>query len=283
MFNQITVIGPGLLGASICLAVRERCLARRIVVWTRKESSNKKSKQNLDIDHVVNDLEESVVGSDMVILCTPVETIPQILELIVQKLKNDSMVTDVGSVKLSICRTAKDLFKSSSANFIGSHPMAGSEKSGMDYATASLFEDRPCILTPAVDFKNQEKFNLLKIFWENLGMVVHKKTPFEHDRIISQLSHLPHLISSVLSYSLSDSGEDERELAGQGLKDMIRISEGEPNLWSGILMENKENLLLCLDQFQLSLAESKNFIEREDLEGLKHFLQKGVLFKKSIM
>ena len=281
MFKQVTIMGPGLLGASLVLAIREKGLADSIVIWARSEQTAEKARSKLPADEVETDPVKSVMGSDMVIICTPVETMSSILSTIVNHLEEECLVTDVGSVKGIICENAKDLFKSPGISFIGSHPMAGSEKSGMEHAHADLFSNRPAILTPEPNC-NQKHLEKLIEFWEILEMTVHQLSSAEHDKVTASLSHLPHLVSSALSFAISDQAKLASQLSGQGLRDTIRISGGDPSLWTGILSENKAQVLSGLNDFEDSIRMIKNLISEEDREGLEEFLKKGALLQKSL-
>ena len=281
MFKQVTIMGPGLLGASLVMAVRKKSLAESIVIWARSEQTAEKARSKLPADEVETDPVKSVMGSDMVIICTPVETMSSILSTIVNHLEEGCLVTDVGSVKGIICENAKDLFKFNDVSFIGSHPMAGSEKSGMEHAHADLFSNRPAILTPEPKC-NQIHLGKLIEFWEILEMTVHQLSSAEHDKVIASLSHLPHLVSSALSFAISDQAKLASQLSGQGLRDTIRISGGDPSLWTGILSENKAQVLSGLKDFEDSIRMIKNLISEDDREGLEEFLKKGALLQKSL-
>lgn len=281
MFKQVTIMGPGLLGASLVLAIREKSLAESVVIWARSEQTAEKARSKLPADEVETDPVKSVMGSDMVIICTPVETMSSILSNIFNHLEEGCLVTDVGSVKGIICENAKDLFKFDGISFIGSHPMAGSEKSGMEHANADLFSNRPAILTPEPKC-NQIHLRKLIEFWEILEMTVHQLTSAEHDKVIATLSHLPHLVSSALSFTISDQAKLASRLSGQGLRDTIRISGGDPSLWTGILSENKAQVLSGLKDFEDSIRMIKSLISEDDKEGLEEFLRKGSLLQKSV-
>ena len=281
MFEQITVIGPGLLGASLVLAIRERGLSQKVVVLARSEKTAEKTFKNLPVDRVEQDLESSVQGSDLVIICTPVETITPILKTIAPIVDDGSIVTDVGSVKAFICKEAEDLFKFKSASFIGSHPMAGSEKSGMENADSNLFINRSCIVTPTPLIEGLPIDKLLK-FWADISMRTYRLSPKEHDQKMAFFSHLPHLISSVLAHSLNGHSEDAGQISGQGLRDTIRISGGDPSLWSGILFENENNLLESLSKFEDSLQIAKSILTGKRRKDLCAFLDKGAQFKNSL-
>ena len=281
MFKQVTIMGPGLLGASLVLAVKKKLLAEKIVVWARSENTAKNALEKLPVDQVERNPSVSVRGSQLVVLCTPVETITSILNSIIDDLDESCIVTDVGSVKSEICKNAQNLFKKSKSSFIGSHPMAGSEKAGMDHANEHLFSNRTCIITPDdnVDSKQLKK---LTLFWEHLGMKSILMNPQEHDAKLSQLSHLPHLVSSVLAHSLYDKIDEAAMLCGQGLRDTVRIAGGSPELWAGIIEQNKINILESVEKFEESFQIVRNLISQNDFNGLQEFLKQGSVFQENL-
>ena len=281
MFKQVTIMGPGLLGASLVLAVKKKLLAEKIVVWARSENTAKNALEKLPVDQVERNPSVSVRGSQLVVLCTPVETITSILNSIIDDLDESCIVTDVGSVKSEICKNAQNLFKKSKSSFIGSHPMAGSEKAGMDHANENLFSSRTCIITPD-DKADSEQLKKLTLFWEHLGMKSILMNPQEHDAKLSQLSHLPHLVSSVLAHSLYDKIDEAPMLCGQGLRDTVRIAGGSPELWAGIIEQNKINILESVEKFEESFQTVRNLISQNDFNGLQEFLKQGSVFQENL-
>ena len=281
MFKQVTIMGPGLLGASLVLAVKKKLLAEKIVVWARSENTAKNALEKLPVDQVERNPSVSVRGSQLVVLCTPVETITSILNSIIDDLDESCIVTDVGSVKSEICKNAQNLFKKSKSSFIGSHPMAGSEKAGMDHANEHLFSNRTCIITPD-DKADSEQLKKLTLFWEYLGMKSILMNPQEHDAKLSQLSHLPHLVSSVLAHSLHDKIDEAPMLSGQGLRDTVRIAGGSPDLWAGIIEQNKINILESVEKFEESFQTVRNLISQNDFNGLQEFLKQGSVFQENL-
>ena len=281
MFKQVTIMGPGLLGASLVLAIKKKFLAEKIVVWARSEKTAENALKKLPVLQVEKDLTTSVRGSDLVVVCTPVETITSILHSVVGELKQDCLVTDVGSVKAEVCRSAKNLFKNNKSFFIGSHPMAGSEKSGMDHANENLFLNRTCIITPEEN-TDSEPLRKLTLFWEHLGMKSVIMNPNDHDSKLSSLSHMPHLVSSILSHSLYNEIDAASELCGQGLRDTVRIAGGSPDLWTGIIEKNHTNILESLKNFENSLKIVRSLISENDFNGLKQFLIKGSIFQRNL-
>ena len=281
MFKQVTIMGPGLLGASLVLAVKKKLLAEKIVVWARSENTAKNALEKLPVDQVEKNPSVSVKGSQLVVLCTPVETITSILNSIIDDLDASCIVTDVGSVKSEICKDAQNLFKKSKSSFIGAHPMAGSEKAGMDHANEHLFSNRTCIITPD-DNTDSEQLKKLTLFWEHLGMKSILMNPQEHDAKLSQLSHLPHLVSSVLAHSLHDKIDEAPMLCGQGLRDTVRIAGGSPELWAGIIEQNKINILESVEKFEESFQTVRNLISQNDFNGLQAFLKQGSKFQENL-
>ena len=281
MFKQVTIMGPGLLGASLVLAVKKKLLAEKIVVWARSENTAKNALEKLPVDQVEKNPSVSVKGSQLVVLCTPVETITSILNSIIDDLDASCIVTDVGSVKSEICKDAQNLFKKSKSSFIGAHPMAGSEKAGMDHANEHLFSSRTCIITPD-DKADSEQLKKLTLFWEYLGMKSILMNPQEHDAKLSQLSHLPHLVSSVLAHSLCDKIDEAPMLSGQGLRDTVRIAGGSPDLWAGIIEQNKINILESVEKFEESFQTVRNLISQNDFNGLQEFLKQGSVFQENL-
>ena len=281
MFKQVTIMGPGLLGASLVLAVKKKLLAEKIVVWARSENTAKNALEKLPVDQVERNPSVSVRGSQLVVLCTPVETITSILNSIIDDLDESCIVTDVGSVKSKICKDAQNLFKKSKSSFIGAHPMAGSEKAGMDHANENLFSSRRCIVTPD-DKADSEQLKKLTLFWEYLGMKSILMNPQEHDAKLSQLSHLPHLVSSVLAHSLHDKIDEAPMLCGQGLRDTVRIAGGSPELWAGIIEQNKINILESVEKFEESFQTVRNLISQNDFNGLQEFLKQGSVFQENL-
>ena len=281
MFKQVTIMGPGLLGASLVLAVKKKLLAEKIVVWARSENTAKNALEKLPVDQVERNPSISVEGSQLVVLCTPVETITSILNSIIDDLDASCIVTDVGSVKSEICKDAQNLFKKSKSSFIGAHPMAGSEKAGMDHANENLFSSRTCIITPD-DKADSEQLKKLTLFWEHLGMKSVLMNPQEHDAKLSQLSHLPHLVSSVLAHSLYDKIDEGPMHCGQGLRDSVRIAGASPELWARIIEQNKINILESVEKFEESFQTVRNLISQNDFNGLQEFLKQGSVFQENL-
>ena len=281
MYNSLSIIGPGLLGASIAMSVHQKKLAKEIHLWARNEEKRTACLKNNWCDYVHESLESAVKNSDFVILCTPVDTIIPILKTITPHLNPNTIVTDVGSVKGSICSQASTITKDASFHFIGSHPMAGSEKSGMEHASVQLLKEATCIITPN---EHADALALEKVtqFWSQLEMNPTNMSPENHDSLIAKISHLPHIIASVLAASLSDIPDTQFSYAGGGLKDTTRVAAGSPELWQSIISQNSDQILKSIDQFEQTLKVLKRSLASQDLDGLHKILHDGQLVRKTI-
>ena len=279
--EQVTIVGPGLLGASLAMALRNRDACERIVVWARNRERLADC-SGLDwCDHAEENLAAAVSGSGLVVLCTPVESISSFIPEVMSHSSEDTLLTDVGSVKKEICQAGATHGGKGTGTFIGSHPMAGSEKSGMKHAKADLFEGKTCIVTPSEN--TPESFlRPLCAFWEKIGMKVHLMNAEEHDRCVARVSHLPHLLASSLAHCLDGISENWDSLCGQGLRDTTRIAEGNPELWEQILLLNRSNLMDALEELERSVTQVKKHLAEEDGTAMREFLEAGVRYRKRL-
>lgn len=280
MFEQITILGPGLLGASLAMAVKEKGLAKSVHAWSRRAETRAKCIQTDWCDAVFETPAAAVAGSDFVVLCTPVETIVPIIEQISATLKPNALITDVGSTKSLICRNASTALTGSSV-FIGSHPMAGSENSGMEHARGDLFEGAACLITPLPDAAEAEITRLMS-FWETLGMRLATVSPEKHDEIVANISHLPHLLASTLCSLLASKDPDWRHFSGGGLRDTTRVAAGDPQLWKQILEQNREEVLRSIDAFESELHQLKTALLNKESHQLIAILERGKKYRDQL-
>ncbi len=281
MFQQITILGPGLLGASLAMAVKERGLAARVVTWSRRPESRANCLNQSWCDAVFDSPEKAVVGSDLVVICTPVQTIVPLLVQIHPALDAEALITDVGSTKSLICREARSALKGHSATFLGAHPMAGSEQAGMEHAQSDLFENAACILTP-LDDASAEAIAQLSAFWDTLGMTVSTVSPEKHDEIVAHVSHLPHLLASTLCGYLAAQDDTWQTLAGGGLRDTTRIASGDPQLWKQILEQNSDEVVRAIEGFEQQLHHLKTALLNQDSLGVIAQLERGKTYRDQL-
>lgn len=262
------------------MALKSRNHPSQLCIWARRESTRQEIATFSWCDEVASTPEECVAGADLVILCTPVDVIPPMLNQIAPHLRKGCLVTDVGSSKESICEAGRDL-ENHGALFIGSHPMAGSEKTGHAHASGTLFEGRPCILTPYPETP-QAPLEKLTAFWQFLGMHTLQLSPSDHDRQIAWVSHLPHLLASALCRKLSDTAPDAASYSGAGLRDTTRIAAGDPGLWTAIFESNHPQVSLTLDSLIQELEDWKKILQDRDWPRLHEYLAQAKQFRETL-
>ena len=270
MVDQLTILAPGLLGASVAMAARQFGAARRIVVWARRPEVRVQLETLPWCDAVCQTPEDAARGASLVVICAPVENIPELAAQIRPHLPASAIVTDVGSVKGELCRRVQSTYPAGATGplFIGSHPMAGSEKTGHEAGTAALFQGRACFITPLEETPPAAVETLVR-FWRVLGAEVTTMHPDQHDEIVAHVSHLPHLVASCLCSLLAGKNPDWRNLSGPGLRDTTRVASGDPKLWRGILDANRDEVLRALRTYQDELqAIHAALANRNDFELL---------------
>jgi prephenate dehydrogenase len=279
--RKTVILGAGLLGGSVGLAMRKRELADAIHVWSPSPSTRASCEEADWCDVVHEDPLEACNEADLVVLCAPVDKIPALMEEIAPVCGEGCLITDVGSTKASIAAMGNRLFPAQApASFIGSHPMAGSEKSGLSFADADLFSDKTCILTPTSDAVSG--ILRLRSFWESLGMVLFECPPDEHDQIVAHVSHLPHAVAAILCLSLSKAPENWIRCAGAGLRDTTRIAGGDPQLWAAIFRANEHAVRDALDHMKQSLATWEASLDAPGDTELLSFLETARSFRSRL-
>jgi prephenate dehydrogenase len=266
IFNKVVIIGTGLIGGSIGLALKKQRLAGRVIGLSRQQKNVKLAKKSGAIDSIGASL-EVVTDADLVILATPVDTNIGFALSIAKKIKKDCIVIDVGSTKERIVSKIGPLIP----NFLGCHPLAGSEKKGVANLQSNIFKGSICILTPTVK-TNQRTLNLVRQFWKELGSSIVMLSAKKHDQLLAFTSHLPHLIAFSLISSIPDQGLG---LSSSGLRDTTRISGSPADLWSEIFLSNRSNLLNAVSIFQTKLTALKLALESKDKTKLAKILRQA--------
>lgn len=266
LYEQVTILGVGLLGASIAKAMRHEGLTGKIIGHGRNEENLKKAVELKIIDSGSSDIKSAVENSDLIIMCVPVGRMASLASEFVPWIKKGCHITDVGSVKGSLVEALEKIIDES-AHFIGSHPLAGGEKSGLSASHKDLFDGARCIITPTVK-SNSDALNKISILWEKIGMKVSTMDAEEHDQALGAVSHLPHVVAYALMNTVGDlkTSDDEKYLSfsAGGLRDTTRIASSDPVMWRDICTHNSKQLLKCIDQFQESLGMIKEYIEKEE-------------------
>ncbi|MGF1656307.1 MAG: prephenate dehydrogenase [Verrucomicrobiales bacterium] len=273
-FEQITIIGPGALGGSLAWRCRELKVAKQVVVYGRNPSVLAEAMSLGVADAVSNNLGEAVQGADLVVLCTPVGVMPELVEGVRPQLRSGAIVTDVGSVRLALTQAMDALAEDESWFFVGSHPMAGTEQEGLSAARADLFEDSLCILTPSSK-TNKDLLQVVGDFWRTVGCRLREMSPEEHDAAVCCVSHLPHALASALVSLVVRDHPDTLALAGRGWRDSTRVASGPGPMWAEILIENRESLRALLEGLRAELLEFSRMLEPEFEQKLIAYLEQA--------
>ena len=264
---RLAIIGPGLLGGSIGLSCREEYDVR---FWGR--NSEKLTPITEAGFFSSTDLAAVIDKAVIIILCIPVPIMCNMAQRLIDAgLTEKQLISDVGSVKGSVLNELQPIFGSQGFRFIGSHPMAGSELTGFQAATASLLKGASCILTPD-EFTSAEDLQALHTFWQKLGMVTYELSASAHDSIISRVSHVPHILAAVCSH-VALQPESNSKFAGGGLRDTSRVASGHAGLWTGILSENQESIVPHLDETIVRLQHYREALKDNDVDLLHHLLE----------
>jgi prephenate dehydrogenase len=266
-FQAIGIVGCGLLGCSIAAALKSRRFPGSIVGCGRPGKNLDTALGRNLIDRAESDLGQAAAACDLIVICTPVDRIVEDIRIAADRARPGTLITDVGSVKRFVCEPAGEL--PAGITFIGSHPIAGSEKQGCANADSDLFEGRVCVLTPRSTIP-RERVVALSSFWQSLGMSVVEMSPEAHDRALAQTSHVPHLVAAALAATLAS---ENRSLTGGGFQDTTRIAAGDPQLWSAIFLANAGEVTDGLRAVAARVEELRSAIERGDKGRLEELLK----------
>lgn len=271
-FAKISIIGVGLLGGSLGLAVRQRGLAREVAGYVRREVTARECETVGVLDYATTDLSAAVSGADLVVLCTPLAQMRPLVTLMLPALKRGALVTDVGSVKAEVVRELEPLVRRAGAQFLGAHPMAGSEKTGVLASRADLYDGAVCVLTPTRRTPSAP-LRRLERFWRALGSRVVRLDPAEHDRVVSRASHLPHVLAASLVRVVLDPRAPAAQslLCATGFRDTTRIASGSPEMWRDIVLANRKNVVRGIDRLQAELQHYKQLLQTGDPAALQEF------------
>ncbi|MFM8552255.1 MAG: prephenate dehydrogenase [Nitrospiraceae bacterium] len=278
-FKRVAIVGVGLIGGSLGMILKRQGMADQVVGIGRRVENLKTAVSLGAIDRYVEHAKEGVAGADLVVLATPVDTYERHLKEWGGSLADGAIVTDVGSVKGPLVAQAEGLV-SEGACFVGGHPIAGKEKTGVAAGSMDLFKGARCILTPTsrTDARALEKVRAL---WEAAGALVLSMDPFLHDRVLGAVSHLPHAAAFALINALTEVKErqtpemDLLAYAGGGLRDTTRIAASSPEMWRDIFLWNRDNVTAQLDIYIRHLQELKRLIQAGDGPGIEKELTRA--------
>ena len=269
--DQLTIVGVGLIGGSIGLAVKSRGIARRVVGVGRDEPTLARAAASGVIDSSTTDLAAGVRAADLVVVCTPVDRVADDVLAAAAAAPPRAVLTDVGSTKGNIVRALAGRLPAGCAPFVGSHPLAGSEKKGAAHARADLFEDRLVVVTPHLP-ADLEAASVVDLFWQALGARVVRMSPDEHDEALATTSHLPHAIASGLAGITPGIWLG---LTAGGFRDVTRIASADPDLWAAIFLANRDATLAALDRLAGRMTEFRGLLAANDRDGVVRWLAEG--------
>ncbi|HSA62599.1 MAG TPA: prephenate dehydrogenase/arogenate dehydrogenase family protein [Nitrospiraceae bacterium] len=278
-FKQVAIIGVGLIGGSLGMILRRKALADHVVGIGRRIENLKAAVELGAIDRYVADPKESVREADLVILATPVDTYERHLKEWAHCLAPGAIVSDVGSVKGTLVEKSEAAMPAG-VHFVGAHPIAGKEKTGVAAGSDQLFKGARCILTPTKK-TNPEALERVKQLWEETGAILLTMDPHVHDQILGAVSHLPHVAAFALMNALADLRDHQvpsLDLAGHsggGLRDTTRIAASSPEMWRDIFLWNRDNVVSFIDGYERALEELKQLIKAGDAPGIEKALERA--------
>ncbi len=262
LFSKITIVGVGLIGGSLGLAIKKRKLAKRVIGVTRRRAAATEALRRKTVDSATLELAKGVVGADLVILAGPGSTIIRQIAILPKHLSRNTIVIDAGSSKMLIEKAARRYLKHNV--FVGCHPMAGSEKKGVRYADDKIFEGHTCYVVR----KNAKVMQ----FWRLLGTKPIFITPKFHDIWIAQASHLPHVLAFALFKQFQSKPGFPKNVTNPSIRDFVRISKGDPDLWSDILVSNRQEVSKVLSRVLQALSGWKTALKQGNLTLMRKLI-----------
>jgi prephenate dehydrogenase len=272
--HSVAIVGVGLIGGSIGLALRARQLADKVTGAGSRPATLETAKKLGAITHVAADLQTAVADAELVVVCAPVGHIVEQVQKLAPHCRPGTLVTDAGSTKAEIVRA----LARAAVPFIGSHPLAGNEKKGPQHATADLFAGRTVIITPTAEARREDRARLAE-FWTALGAKVVEMPADEHDRALAATSHLPHVLAAAIAGATP---ERYVTLTAGGWQDTTRIAAGDPALWRQIILANRANVLAALDNLSNRLADWRRAIEAADSAQLEKLLAEAKRIRDAV-
>ena len=285
MFDQISIIGCGLIGSSIFKGLKKVGSIKKIITYDNDKSVNEIIKKDKLSDEIFKSAGDAVKNSDLIIIATPISSFENVLNSIKDNLKTGSILTDTCSVKTGVSKIFKKMNLKNSVCIPG-HPVAGIENSGPKAGFADLFKNRWTILTPS---KSTDENTIQKVsnFWESLGSKIKVMSDEDHDKILTFTSHLPHVVAyNIVKTSMSHDEEVKDDIikySAGGLRDFTRIAASDPIMWRDIFIDNSALIIQAIDKFIKNLDEFKKAISEKDSKKLIEIFEKSKDFRKSIV
>ena len=285
MFNQLSIIGCGLIGSSIFKALKKKGLVKKLITFDNDESVTKIIKKEKLTDKIVSSLEEAVHDSQLVLIATPLSSFESIVGSLKKYLKPGTILTDTNSVKKGPNEIIKKI-NLKNVSWIPGHPVSGTEKSGPISGTAELFENRWTILSPSSE-TDQSDIKKVSDLWESIGSKVKIMSATDHDKILSLTSHLPHVIAYNIVKTTTANNEklktDVIRYSAGGLRDFTRIAASNPTMWKDIFIDNSDLIIDAINNFSRNLEEFKKIIAEKDGKKLLSIFEKAKEFREEVI
>ncbi|MED5407199.1 MAG: prephenate dehydrogenase/arogenate dehydrogenase family protein [Pseudomonadota bacterium] len=274
--DTLSIIGVGLIGGSLAKALKKADFVREVIGFGRSEANLRLALDQGVVDRWTLDLNEAVAGADVIMLATPVAAADQLLPRISASLRDNTIVTDAGSVKGSVIDAAVSAFGERISHFVPGHPIAGGENSGVGASCVDLFDGQKVILTP-LPSTGDRALECIREMWETTGASVSEMDPGSHDRLLALTSHLPHALAFCLVNLLADQSDADEcyDLAASGFYDITRIASSDPVMWRDIFLGNQDEVLSRLADYREKLGDLMRLIESKDADGLLAEIRKS--------
>ena len=274
MFQQLGVIGCGLMGGSFALALKRAGLVRRVVGYSKSPSTTEQAKRLGVIDIAAESALLAVSGSDIILVAVPVSATEATFKAIRHLIEPGALMMDVGSTKRDVVDAARRVLKDRIGSFVPAHPIAGKEVAGIAHADASLYHGRQVILTPLAK-TSSDLLQKATDVWASIGSQVLRMTPENHDAAFAAVSHLPHILAFAYFNAVSrqPAGRDYLSLGGPGFRDFTRIAASSPEMWRDILMANREEILKQTQCFRHALDAMEHVVKTGNAEALEALIR----------
>jgi prephenate dehydrogenase len=280
MFEQLGLVGCGLMGGSFALALKRAGLVQRVVGFSPSETTTTRALQMGVIDQIATSASNAATGSDLVLIAVPVSATEASFQAIAQELSSNCLVMDVGSTKSDVLAAAKTALGNKLAQFVPAHPIAGKEVAGVEHADADLYTGCQVILTPT-DFTENTQLQRATAVWLALGCKVRHMTATDHDAAFAAVSHLPHLLAFAFMNSISNQNQRSEflDLAGPGFRDFTRIAAGDPKVWRDIFLANSAEVLAQSQNFRSSLEALERAVLAGDSAAIEALISQASLLR----